>query len=206
MTLPDGERANVLTHGIGLVAAIAGATVLVVRAALGGDPWKVVGVSVFGASLVALYAASTGFHAAREAAVRARLRVLDHAAIYLLIAGTYTPFMLDEVRGPWGWSLFGVVWGLAVVGVGFKIVFTGRFRRASTAIYVAMGWLVLVGAGPVVRALPTATLVWLVAGGVAYTAGVPFYLGRMRHGHAIWHGFVVAGSVCHGVAVGTLLA
>lgn len=207
---PATELANVLTHGVGLVAALAGAIVLIVLAALQGDAWEIVGASVFGTTLVTLYAASTLYHAAAHAgrppAVRARLRVFDHAAIYLLIAGTYTPFLIDELRGGWGWSLFGVVWGLAVAGVGFKLVFAGRFRVVSTVVYVAMGWLALIAVGPLVQVLSPVTLAWLVGGGVAYTAGTPFYHARrIRHAHAIWHLFVMGGSVCHAVAVGTIL-
>lgn len=205
-SLDAEELASALTHGLGAVAALAGAVVLIVWTALRGDVWEVVGVSVFAASLVVLYAASTLYHAARRPGPKARFKVLDHAAIYLLIAGTYTPFMLDELRGGWGWSLLGVIWGLAVTGIVFKLRFTGRFRRLSTAVYVAMGWLVLVGAVPVVRQLTPVTLAWLVAGGLAYTAGVPFYhAGRFRHAHAVWHLFVIAGSVCHGVAVATIV-
>ena len=200
------ELANALTHGLGLVAAGIGATVLVVLAALGGDPWRIVGATVFGATMLLLYCASTLYHAARASHVKARLQVLDHAAIYLLIAGTYTPFLLNDLRGPWGWSLFGVIWGLAAGGVVFKIHFTGRFPRVSTAIYLAMGWLSVIAAGPMLRNLSLATLAWLVAGGLAYTAGTAFYHnGRIRYAHAIWHVFVLAGTVCHAIAVGTQL-
>lgn len=202
----NGEWANVLTHGVGLVAAVAGSVALIVLAAAGGEAREVVGVSVFATTLVTLYAASTLYHAARRPALRRRLKVLDHAAIYLLIAGTYTPFMIDGLRGGWGWSLFGVTWGMAVAGVGFKMVSAGRFRLLSTGIYVAMGWMALLAAGPLVRHLDPVTLAWLVAGGVAYTAGTPFYHNsRLRHAHAIWHLFVLAGSACHGVAVATLI-
>jgi hemolysin III len=200
------ELANVLTHGVGVVGSVSGAAVLIVLAALSGDAWVIVGVSVFATSLIALYTASTLYHAVRSSALKARLKVLDHAAIYLLIAGSYTPFMIGALRGGWGWSLFGVIWGLAVAGIGLKLVFTGRFQVLSTAMYVAMGWLVLIGMGPLVRALDPVTLVWLVAGGVAYTAGTPFYHSRrIPYAHAVWHLFVLAGSVCHAIAVGTIL-
>jgi hemolysin III len=195
-----------VSHGVGLVGSLLAGTILIVLAALGGDAWRIVSVSVFATSLVALYTASTLYHAARRPRVRARLKVLDHAAIYLLIAGTYTPFMIGELRGGWGWSLFGVIWGLAVVGIGLKLVFTGRFRLISTAVYVAMGWLVLVGIVPVARSLDPMALAWLAAGGVAYTAGTPFYHSRrLPFAHAVWHLFVLAGSFCHIVAVGVLL-
>jgi hemolysin III len=200
------ERANVITHGVGLLAAIAGAVLLIVLAALRGDAWQIVGVSVFGTSLIALYAASTLYHAARRPALKLRLKILDHSAIYLLIAGSYTPFLIDALRGAWGWSLLGVVWGLAVVGIGFKLVFTGRFRLLSTALYVAMGWLALIVIGPLLRNLAPFTLAWLFAGGMAYTAGTLFFhADRLRHGHAVWHLFVLAGSACHTVAVASLI-
>lgn len=197
------ELASALTHGAGLVASAAGAAVLIVLSALRGDAWSIVGTSIFGATLVVLYAASTLYHASRSAKARARLQVFDHCAIYLLIAGTYTPFTLVGLRGGWGWALFGVIWGLAVAGVVFKLFFTGRFPRLSTGIYLGMGWLVLVAAVPMVRLLPATALAWLVAGGLAYTAGTAFYHSRRRYAHAVWHLFVLAGSVCHFVAVTT---
>jgi hemolysin III len=176
--------------------------VLVTLAALGGDAWKVVASAVFGTTLVLLYTASTLYHAARSPVARARLKVLDHCAIYLLIAGSYTPFTLIGLRGGWGWSLFGVIWGLAVAGTVFKLFFTGRFPRLSTTIYVAMGWLVLVAIGPMVQRLPATTLAWLVAGGVTYTVGTLFYHNRrIPYAHAIWHLFVIGGSACHFAAV-----
>lgn len=200
------EVANALTHGLGVLASVAGAAVLIVLASLGGDTWEIVGVSVFATTLVALYAASTVYHSVRAPALKARLKILDHSAIYLLIAGTYTPFMIDELRGGWGWSLFGVIWGLAVVGIGLKLVYAGRFRMLSTAVYVGMGWLVLIAVGPMLRTLDPVTLGWLVAGGVAYTAGTPFYHSRrLRYAHAVWHLFVLAGSACHAIAIGTIV-
>lgn len=206
VTTASEELANTVTHGLGVVASVAGGAVLVVLAALGGDVWEIVGVSVFVTSLVALYTASTVYHAVRDRALKARLKVLDHSAIYLLIAGTYTPFMIDELRGGWGWSLFGVIWGLAVVGIGLKLVFTGRFRLLSTGVYVGMGWLVLIAIGPMMRSLEPVTLGWLVGGGIAYTAGTPFYHShRIRYAHAVWHLFVILGSVCHAIAIGTIV-
>ena len=201
---PREELANALTHGAGLVASAAGAAVLIVLSALYGDAWKIVGSAVFSATLVLLYTASTLYHAARTPKARARLQVFDHCAIYLLIAGTYTPFTLVGLRGGWGWSLFGVIWGLAVAGVVFKLFFTGRFPRLSTGIYLAMGWLVIIAAVPMVTRFAPATLAWLVAGGLAYTAGTAFYMSRrIPYAHAIWHLFVLAGSVCHFAAVVT---
>jgi hemolysin III len=203
---PREEIANALTHGLGAVASAIVLALLVVVAARGGDAREIVGVSLFGATLLLLYLASSLYHAARDPAKRARLKILDHSAIYLLIAGTYAPFTLSVLRGGWGWSLFGVTWGLAVIGIIFKLFFTGRFRLASTLIYVGMGWLGVVAAVPLVRALSPLALFWLVAGGIAYTAGTPFYqAGRFRYAHTVWHFFVLAGSACHVVAVAVQL-
>lgn len=179
-----------------------GGACLITVASLQGNPWKIVGAAVFATTLLLLYAASTFYHATRSPALKTRLKVLDHAAIYLLIAGTYTPFTLVGLRGGWGWTLFGIVWGLAVCGVIFKLFATGRFRRISTGIYIAMGWMVLIAARPMVQRMDPTVIAWLVAGGLAYTAGTFFYHHRrLVYSHAIWHGFVLAGSVCHGVAV-----
>lgn len=200
------EMASAVTHGIGLVASVVGGAVLLILAVGSADAWRVASTALFCTTLVLLYAASTLYHAARSGHLRARLKLLDHCAIYLLIAGSYTPFALVGLRGGWGWSLFGVVWGLAVVGIVFKILFIGRFQYLSTAAYVAMGWLALVATPAMLRYLEPATLAWLVAGGVIYTAGTWFYLNRrLRFSHPIWHLFVIGGSVCHGIAVATLL-
>jgi hemolysin III len=200
------ELANALTHGVGAAASLAVGAVLVVLSARTGDPSLVVGVSVFVATLLTLYLASTAYHGVRSPATKARLKVVDHSAIFLLIAGTYTPFMLGAVRGGWGWSLFGVVWGLAVAGVVMKLFLSGRYRVLSTLIYLAMGWLVLIGIVPVGRVLAPATLVWLVAGGLVYTTGTWFYHSRrVPFAHTVWHLFVLGGSACHLVAVATIL-
>ncbi|MGQ0561666.1 MAG: PAQR family membrane homeostasis protein TrhA [Gemmatimonadota bacterium] len=198
------ELINTTTHAAGIAASAAGGALLIVMAALQGGARLIVGVSVFVATLLVLYSASTLYHAAGGDSARRRLKVFDHAAIYLLIAGTYTPFTLAGMRGAWGWSLFGVIWGLALAGVVFKLFFTGRFKRMSTAIYVAMGWLVLIAIVPLVRALEPVTLSWLVAGGITYTLGTLFYLSRRPYAHGVWHLFVLGGSVCHAVAVATL--
>ncbi|MFN3310632.1 MAG: PAQR family membrane homeostasis protein TrhA [Thermomonas sp.] len=199
---PGEELANALTHGVGAAAALAGGAVLVTLVAIHGDGWQLAGAIVFGVALLLLYTASTLYHAISHPVAKGRLKVFDHCAIYLLIAGTYTPFTLVGLRGVVGWWLFGAIWVLALAGVVFKLFYTGRFRRLSTLIYLAMGWLVVVAAGPLLRALDAATLGWLLAGGVAYTLGTLFYLRpRMRWSHAIWHGFVIAGSVCHYISV-----
>ena len=200
------ELANVVTHGLGVLASVAALVLLVIVAARGGDPWEVVGVSVFGTTLILLYLASTLYHAVETPALKGRLKVFDHSAIYLLIAGTYTPFMIGVLRGGWGWSMFGVIWGLAVAGVVFKLFLTGKFPRLSTFIYVLMGWLVLIAAVPMFDRMAGETLAWLVAGGVTYTAGTAFYHNnRIPQAHAIWHLFVLGGSVCHALAVASSL-
>lgn len=192
------EIAHGLTHGVGIVLAIAGLCVLVTFSALYGTAVHVVASSIFGASMIVLYTASTLYHSLPMPETKRIMRVVDHASIYLLIAGTYTPFSLVTLEGAWGWSLFGVVWGLAIAGIIFKLFFTGRFDRLSVAIYVAMGWCGLVAIKPMMAALPTLGLWLLVAGGLAYTGGVIFYLlERMRYHHAIWHLFVMAGTTLH---------
>ena len=195
------ELANALTHGVGAIAALAAGSVLITLAAVWGDGWQLASAIVFGVCLLLLYLASTLYHAIRNPVAKARLKVFDHCAIYLLIAATYTPFTLIDLRGPWGWSLFAAIWTLAIAGIVFKLFFTGRFKRTSTALYVAMGWLAIIAIRPLVQALDTTTLAWLLGGGVAYTLGTVFYLRNSRYAHAIWHLFCVAGSVCHYVAV-----
>ena len=193
-----GERLNAWTHLVGAVLALIGAVVLVVSAALDGDPWKVVSVSVYGVTLVLLYTFSTLYHSFHGRA-KAILRSLDHQGIYLLIAGSYTPFCLVTLRGPWGWSLFGVVWTLAVVGGLQELRPLGQSRSVSLLIYLLMGWVVLVAIQPLLEALGTAGFAWLAAGGVLYTTGIIFYLldSRLVHAHGIWHLFVLAGSAAH---------
>jgi hemolysin III len=196
------ELAHSVTHGAGLVAALAGLVVLVVLAVRGGDPWRVVACSVYAATLVLLYLASTLYHALSATRVRGLFQIFDHSAIFLLIAGTYTPFALVNLRGPWGWTLFGIVWGLAAAGVTFKAIFGARWPIVSTVIYLAMGWTVVIAAKPLSAVLPIGGMAWLAAGGLAYTGGVVFYAWeRLRYSHAIWHLFVVAGSVFHYIAV-----
>lgn len=199
---PREELANVLTHGIGIALSIAGLALMVTFAGLNGDAWHIVSVSVFGASLILLYTASTLYHSFTNPATKRLLRKFDHAGIFLLIAGTYTPFLLVSLRGPWGWSLFGVVWGLGLAGVALKFWFAGRFRIVSTLIYIAMGWLVLIALKPIMAALAPAGFWLLVAGGFTYTAGTIFYLWkRLPYHHAVWHLFVLGGSICHFAAV-----
>jgi hemolysin III len=204
---PREEFASALTHGLGAAAALAGGAVLIALAALHGDGWQLTAAIVFGICLLLLYVASTLYHAISRPVAKTRLKVFDHCAIYLLIAGTYTPFTLIGLRGPLGWSLFAAIWALAIMGVAFKLRFltragSGRFKLLSTAIYVAMGWLVVVAIKPVMAALDDWTLGWLLAGGLSYTLGTVFYHREsIRYSHAIWHLFCIAGSVCHYIAV-----
>ena len=191
------EIANSVTHGIGTALSVAGLTLLVVLASLRGSARHVVSVAVYGTTLVLLYLASTLYHAIQHDGAKRVLKILDHAAIFLLIAGTYTPFTLVSLRGPWGWSLFGAVWGLAAVGIVFKLFFTGRYEGFSTAVYLLMGWIIAVALKPLAMALPTGGIVLLLLGGVAYSAGVIFYVQKRPYAHAVWHLFVIAGSLCH---------
>lgn len=193
-----GERFNSISHLVGAALAIAGATVLVVLAARLGDPWKIVSFSIYGAMLVALYVFSTLYHSLRGRA-KDVLRKFDHCSIYLLIAGSYTPFALVSLRGAWGWSLLGVVWGLALLGIVQEIWLAKGARVLSLVIYVVMGWLALVAVSPLWLALKPAGFAWLVAGGALYTVGILFYATdhKVRHGHGVWHLFVLGGSACH---------
>jgi hemolysin III len=197
------EIANAITHGAGLVASLIALPVLVWSAAQSHDDARVVGAAIFGATLCLLYGASTLYHSFPPGRTKRVFRVLDHGAIYLLIAGTYTPFALGPLRGPWGWTLLGVVWALAAAGVVLKATVGFRYPRLSTALYVGMGWLVVVAVRPLLQHVGRGGLLWLLAGGLCYTGGVVFYATdrRVWYGHAIWHLFVAAGSVCHFVAV-----
>lgn len=196
------ETINAVTHGAGAVLGAAGLAVLVVLAALRGDAWHVVSCAIYGATLVLLFTSSTLYHSFRGPRVKHVFRVIDHSSIYLLIAGTYTPFLLVSLRGGWGWSLFGVVWGLALAGIAFQIFFVDRFRLAQTLIYLGMGWLVVVATRPLLTGVPLGGLLWLLAGGLFYTLGAVFYLWKkLPYHHGIWHLFVLAGSVCHYFAI-----
>ncbi|MGZ5484234.1 MAG: PAQR family membrane homeostasis protein TrhA, partial [Pyrinomonadaceae bacterium] len=192
------EIANSVSHGIGLALAIAATPVLIIAAARAGTAWNLLGVSVFAASMILLYLASTLYHAVRHDRAKRVFRVLDHSAIFLLIAGTYTPFTLGVMRGPWGWTLFGLVWGLAIFGLTTKVIFGAHRRWLTVPLYLVMGWLVLIAAPEVLNRVPLSGLLWIAAGGVAYTAGVGFFAAhRLRYNHFAWHLFVLAGTVCH---------
>ena len=200
------EIANSVTHGIGAGLSVAGLTLLVVLAAIYGDIWRVVSFSIFGSTLVILYLASTLYHSFQKPRIKRVLRVLDHASIYLLIAGSYTPFLLVSMRGVWGWTMFGVVWALALLGVAFKVFFIGRYEVWATAAYVLMGWLCVIAFKEMLVKVPPGGVTFLITGGVMYTVGVVFYAWhKLPYNHAIWHLFVMGGSICHFFAVMNLL-
>jgi hemolysin III len=196
------EVANSITHGVGFVLSLAAFPVLVWMAADSKDPWRIVASAVYGTTLVLLYASSTLYHAFRTPRVKRIFQIFDYAAIYLLIAGTYTPFTLVSMRGPWGWRLFAIIWALAVFGVVSTTVALNLSRYITPSISVMMGWLVLIAIKPLLAMVPGIGIVWLIAGGLAYTVGVIFFAwDRLPYGHAIWHCFVLLGSVCHFTAV-----
>lgn len=196
------EIANSVSHGLGLSAAVAAFPVLVMAAQARGDTAGIVGASVFATTTVLLYLVSTLFHALPRCRAKRVFQILDHSAIYLLIAGTYTPFTLGVLRGDWGWTLFGLVWGMAIAGTVLKALGGVRYTTFSTWTYLAMGWLVVIAAKTVWTLVPDWGLFWLIAGGVAYTAGAVFFMAeRIRYFHFVWHLFVVAGTACHFIAV-----
>ena len=198
-----GERFNAWSHLVGALLALTGAIWLIVLSSLDGDPWKIVGVSIYGATLLLLYTISTVYHSVRGRAKRI-LQKLDHLSIYLLIAGSYTPSCLVTLNGAWGWTLFGIVWVLAIIGMLQEIKPRSEARVLSLVIYAVMGWLVLIAVGPLLRNLGGEGFAWLLAGGIVYTAGIVFFVydTRYRHWHGIWHLFVVGGSSLHFVAIG----
>jgi hemolysin III len=199
---PIEEKINIGSHAAGLLLSIVAVVLLVMRASHFGDAWHIVSVGIFGASLIVLYAASTAYHSATRPEKRARLRVMDHASIYILIAGTYTPFTLVTLKGPVGWVIFALSWGLAISGIILKLFFTGRFNRVSTLMYLFMGWIIIFAVKPLSTSLPTEGIHWLIAGGLAYTVGsIVYSIDRLPLNHAIFHLFVLAGSLCHFVAV-----
>jgi hemolysin III len=198
-----GEKLNTFTHLLGSALAISGLSILVTVAVLQGDPWKVFSFSIYGITLVLLYSLSTIYHGVQNPRIKAILQKLDHNAIYLLIAGSYTPITLITLRGPWGWTLFGLIWSLALLGVVLEVLLGHRTRRPSLILYVLMGWLVVIAINPLMRAMPTAGLLWLLAGGLVYSMGIYFYIHgeRVRHFHGVWHLFVLGGSVCHFICI-----
>ncbi|MDQ8204739.1 hemolysin III family protein [Pelagicoccus sp. SDUM812003] len=197
--METGERFNSITHIIGAALALCGLAVLVTFASLQGDPWKIVSFSVYGVTLLLLYTASALYHSLNAGPAKNLFQTVDHISIYLLIAGTYTPFTLVALRGPWGWSLFGSVWLLALIGIALELRPIAKSRAPSVAIYLFMGWLILVAINPLLAVLPGAGVFWLILGGSLYSVGVIFYVfsHRIRHFHGIWHLFVLAGSISH---------
>ena len=199
---PAEERVNISSHAIGLLLSIAALALLVIHASANGDVWHIVSFSIFGASLIILFAASTIYHSTRDPDSRARLRVVDHASIYILIAGTYTPFTLVTLNGSIGWTIFGITWGMALSGIVLKLFFTGRYELVSTFMYVFMGWIIVFAISPLIDNLSSDGLSWLVAGGIAYTVGAILYgIKKIKFNHAIFHVFVLIGAFCHFSAV-----
>jgi hemolysin III len=200
------EAMNTITHGIGAGLSIAALVILIVASAQHGTPWHVVGFTIFGSMLVLLYMASTLYHGVQQVRAKEILRKFDQGAIFLLIAGSYTPFLLTVLRGPWGWSLFGVIWALAIYGIISRFLQGGTVPKGGLVVYILMGWLVVVALKPLIAAAPLSSLIWLLIGGVAYTTGVIFYAWeRLPFGHAVWHLFVMAGSISHFFAVLNML-
>ncbi|MDT8281787.1 MAG: hemolysin III family protein [Gammaproteobacteria bacterium] len=196
------ERLNIYSHATGILLSVIGLVLLVLRASQYGNVWHVVSFSIFGASLILLFSASTVYHSATGSVMRARLRVIDHAAIYVLIAGTYTPFTLVTLTGSTGWIFFGISWGMALTGIVLKVFFTGRYELVSTSMYVFMGWIIVFAIQPLVNNLPIEGLFWLIAGGVAYTVGAILYaIKKIKFNHAIFHVFVLLGAFFQFIAV-----
>ena len=197
------EVFNSLTHGIGLGLSIAALCIMVVTAASSGNPWHIVSVSIFGSSLIVLYLSSTLYHSVQSPKAKRVLRTMDHISIYILIAGSYTPISIGLLKGGLGWTLFGLEWGFALIGIIFKIFFGHKLEALSTAGYVVMGWLILIACYPVYSSVDAGGLIFLVAGGLCYTVGVPFFFmdEKYRFFHSIWHLFVLGGSICHFFAI-----
>ncbi len=208
-SFPDREQttgeevANSVSHGLGLAAVLVGIPFLLQQAVKVGDAGFITGVSIFAASMIVLYLGSTLYHAFPESTAKRVFRAIEHSAIFLLIAGTYTPFTLGVLSGSWGWSIFGVIWGLTLVGITLKVVFKGKHNFLYVALYLLMGWTIVVAIKPMLTLVPKEGLLWLLAGGLAYTIGVLFYVfdARLKYGHAVWHLFVIAGTTCHYFAV-----
>lgn len=199
---PFEEKLNIISHGFGFALSILGLLLLIYRAHNLGDIIHLVSFSVFGASLILLYAASTFYHSAKSPKLRYKLNILDHASIYLLIAGTYTPFALVTLSGLTGWIIFGVVWGMAVVGIILKLFFTGRYQLLSTFMYVLMGWIIVFALKPLINNLELPGIWWLLAGGISYTLGAVFFsINKIKYNHAIFHLFVLTGSFCHFISI-----
>jgi len=196
------EIASSITHSIGTGLSVVGSTLLVVRATLYGDIWHILSFSIYGSTLVLLYLSSTLYHGFQRSRTKRIFKIIDHGSIYLLIAGTYTPFLLVCMRNTWGFTMLGVIWGLALMGIVLKTLFIGRFPKLSTTVYLSMGWLCVIALKEMLTSIPRGSLIWLAIGGVVYTVGVIFYAwGRLPYNHAIWHLFVLGGSISHYFAI-----
>ncbi|GAB4220734.1 MAG TPA: hemolysin III family protein [Spirochaetota bacterium] len=193
------EIANVITHSIGIALGIAGLAILVVFASIKGDPWKIVSFSIYGASIIILYSASTIYHSIKNVTLKKIFQIVDHSSIFILIAGTYTPFVLVNMRGPWGWTLFGLVWGLAISGIIIKSFLGTGGDKLSTVVYLAMGWIIVIAFKKMITSIPLMGIVWLVIGGLCYSLGAIVFLleNNMPFNHPVWHLFVLAGTVTH---------
>jgi hemolysin III len=199
---PIEEKINIISHAVGFILSMVALVLLVRHATWHGDVWHIVSFSIFGASLIILYAASSFYHSAKKSEIRNRLNIIDHASIYVLIAGTYTPFTLVTLKGTIGWVIFGISWGLALTGIILKLFFTGKYNLMSTIMYVLMGWVIVFAIKPLINNLPLAGLLWLVAGGISYTIGAILYgIKKIKFNHAIFHMFVLMGSFCHFMSV-----
>jgi len=198
--------ANAITHGIGVGLAIAALVILVVYAARISDTWKVVSFSIYGATMIILFLSSTLYHSFPQPYLKRFFRILDHSSIFLLIAGTYTPVTIGSMRGGWGWTLFGVIWGLTIVGIVLKIFAMSKLKWLSIVVYLMMGWIILIAIKPLIAVVTTKFLIWILAGGLAYSLGIIFYVARkLPFHHAVWHLFVLAGSICHFFAMLSLM-
>ena len=196
------EKINIISHAIGFILSIVAFIFLVIHANLHGNVWHIVSFSIFGASLITLYAASTFYHSAKKSELRNRLNIIDHASIYILIAGTYTPFTLVTLKGTIGWVIFGTTWGLALTGIILKLFFTGKYNLISTIMYVLMGWVIVFAIKPLINNLPLEGLIWLLVGGISYTIGAILYsIKKIKFNHAIFHMFVLSGSFCQFMSV-----
>jgi len=201
------EVANAITHGIGVGLAIAALVILVVFAARISDTWKVVSFSIYGATMIILFLSSTLYHSFPQPYLKRFFRIMDHSSIFLLIAGTYTPVTIGSMRGGWGWTLFGVIWGLTIVGIILKIFAMSKLKWLSIVVYLMMGWIILIAIKPLVAVVTSRFLIWILAGGLAYSLGIIFYVARkLPFHHAVWHLFVLAGSICHFFAMLSLMA
>ncbi len=192
------EIANAVTHGLGIGLSIAALVILVVFAAKQSDTWKVVSFSIYGATMIVLYLSSTLYHSFHQPKMKRFFRIFDHSSIFLLIAGTYTPVTIGTMRGGWGWTLFGIIWGLAIIGITSKIFALGKLKAASVAVYILMSWMIIIAVKPLMHAAPPSFLMWMLMGGGAYMLGVIFYVAKkLPYHHSVWHLFVLGGSVCH---------